>query len=81
MPSIASNREDDEQHLEFRNMVKAFHQAGIGVVLDVVYNHTCEGDHRGPDLQLQGIRRRQDITCCLRIRLTPTPITRAREIR
>jgi isoamylase len=44
----ASTRDDDEQHLEFRNMVKAFYQAGIGVVLDVVYNHTCEGDHRGP---------------------------------
>ena len=29
-------------------MVKAFHQAGIFVVLDVVYNHTCEGDHLGP---------------------------------
>ena len=40
----ASSRDDDEQHLEFRNMVKAFHKAEIGVVLDVVYNHTCEGD-------------------------------------
>jgi len=44
-----------EQHLEFRNMVKAFHQAGIGVVLDVVYNHTCEGDHRGPIYSYKGI--------------------------
>jgi isoamylase len=50
----ASTRDDDEQHLEFRNMVKAFHQAGIGVVLDVVYNHTCEGDHRGPIYSLKG---------------------------
>jgi isoamylase len=51
----ASTRDDDEQHLEFRNMVKAFHQAGIGVVLDVVYNHTCEGDHRGPIYSFKGI--------------------------
>ena len=51
----ASTRDDDEQHLEFRNMVKAFHQAGIGIVLDVVYNHTCEGDHRGPIYSYKGI--------------------------
>jgi isoamylase len=51
----ASARDQDEQHLEFRNMVKAFHQAGIGVVLDVVYNHTCEGDHRGPIYSYKGI--------------------------
>src|ERR1700756_383621 len=44
----------NEQHLEFKNMVKAFHQAGIGVVLDVVYNHTCEGDHRGPIYSYKG---------------------------
>jgi isoamylase len=50
----ASTSGDDEQHLEFRNMVKAFHQAGIGVVLDVVYNHTCEGDHRGPIYSYKG---------------------------
>ena len=51
----ASNRDDDEQHLEFKNMVKAFHQAGIGVALDVVYNHTCEGDHRGPIYSFKGL--------------------------
>jgi isoamylase len=44
----------DCQHLEFKSMVKAFHQAGIGVVLDVVYNHTCEGDHRGPIYSYKG---------------------------
>jgi isoamylase len=49
----ASNR-DDQQHLEFKNMVKAFHEAGIGIVLDVVYNHTCEGDHRGPIYSYKG---------------------------
>ena len=42
----ASTGKDDGQHLEFKKMVKALHQAGMGVVLDVVYNHTCEGDHR-----------------------------------
>jgi glycogen operon protein len=36
-------------------MVKAFHQAGIGIVLDVVYNHTCEGDHKGPIYSYKGI--------------------------
>jgi len=50
----ASNRDDDEQHLEFREMVKAFHQAGIGIVLDVVYNHTSEGDHKGPIYSFKG---------------------------
>src|SRR5215475_11187629 len=51
----ASTRDNDDQHLEFRNMVKAFHDAGIGVVLDVVYNHTCEGDHRGPIYSFKGL--------------------------
>jgi glycogen operon protein len=50
----ASTHDDDGQHFEFKNMVKAFHEAGIGVVLDVVYNHTCEGDHRGPVYSYKG---------------------------
>jgi isoamylase len=50
----ASTRDDDEQQIEFRNMVKSFHQANISVVLDVVYNHTCEGDHRGPIYSFKG---------------------------
>jgi isoamylase len=45
---------NDEQHLEFKKMVKAFHRAGIAVVLDVVYNHTCEGDHSGPTYSFKG---------------------------
>jgi isoamylase len=45
---------DDEQHSEFKSMIKALHKAGIFVVLDVVYNHTCEGDHRGPIYSLKG---------------------------
>ena len=50
----ASSVDDDGQHLEFKNMVKAFHKAGIAVVLDVVYNHTCEGDHLGPTYSFKG---------------------------
>jgi glycogen operon protein len=40
---------------EFRMMVQALHRAGLEVILDVVYNHTAEGDHRGPTLSLRGI--------------------------
>ena len=40
---------------EFRDMVKALHRAGIEVILDVVFNHTAEGDHTGPTLSLRGI--------------------------
>jgi glycogen operon protein len=40
---------------EFRNMVKAFHREGMEVILDVVYNHTSEGDHTGPTLCFRGI--------------------------
>ena len=40
---------------EFKQMVRALHAAGIEVLLDVVYNHTCEGDHLGPTLGFKGI--------------------------
>ena len=40
---------------EFRDMVKALHEAGIEVILDVVFNHTAEGDERGPTLCFRGI--------------------------
>lgn len=40
---------------EFKDMVKALHAAGIEVILDVVYNHSGEGDHRGPAYSLKGI--------------------------
>ncbi|GAA4603141.1 glycogen operon protein [Actinoplanes octamycinicus] len=40
---------------EFKSMVKALHQAGIEVILDVVYNHTAEGNHLGPTLSFRGI--------------------------
>ena len=44
-----------EQVKEFKGMVKALHRAGIEVILDVVYNHTPEGNHLGPMLSLRGI--------------------------
>ena len=47
-----------EQVAEFKAMVKALHAAGIEVILDVVYNHTAEGNHLGPDAVVQGHRQR-----------------------
>jgi isoamylase len=44
-----------EQVEEFKTMVRAFHEAGIEVILDVVYNHTAEGNHLGPMLSFKGI--------------------------
>jgi glycogen operon protein len=44
-----------EQVSEFKSMVKRFHQVGIEVILDVVYNHTGEGNHLGPTLAFRGI--------------------------
>ncbi|MFI6581526.1 glycogen debranching protein GlgX [Embleya sp. NPDC050493] len=44
-----------QQVQEFRYLVKCLHQAGIEVILDVVYNHTAEGNHLGPTLSLRGI--------------------------
>ncbi|RKR84373.1 glycogen operon protein [Mucilaginibacter gracilis] len=44
-----------EQVTEFKNMVKELHKAGIEVILDVVYNHTAEGNHLGPTVSFKGI--------------------------
>ena len=44
-----------EQVAEMKSMVRALHEAGIEVLLDVVYNHTGEGDHTGPTLSFRGI--------------------------
>jgi len=44
-----------QQVREFKEMVKALHKAGIEVILDVVYNHTAEGNHLGPTLSFRGI--------------------------
>jgi isoamylase len=51
----ASAGQRGEQVGEFKAMVKALHEAGIEVILDVVYNHTAEGDHLGPTLSFRGI--------------------------
>ncbi|MFL9923931.1 glycogen debranching protein GlgX [Herbaspirillum lusitanum] len=40
---------------EFKNMIKSFHEAGLEVILDVVYNHTAEGNEKGPTLSFKGI--------------------------
>jgi glycogen operon protein len=45
----------NSQVQEFKTMVKVLHAAGIEVILDVVYNHTAEGNHRGPMLSMRGI--------------------------
>lgn len=51
----ASDRRPGGVVSEFKQMVKAFHQAGIEVIIDVVYNHTAEGTHEGPMLCFKGI--------------------------
>ncbi len=51
----ASRGNHGEQVLEFKDMVKALHKAGIEVILDVVFNHTGEGNHMGPTISFRGI--------------------------
>ena len=51
----ASQGTRGEQVYEFKHMVKELHKAGIEVILDVVYNHTAEGNHLGPTLSFRGI--------------------------
>jgi isoamylase len=51
----SSSGTQGQQVTEFKDMVKAFHKAGIEVILDVVYNHTSEGNHMGPTLSFKGI--------------------------
>ncbi len=53
--AYSSNPSDGEQIREFKRMVKAFHQAGIEVILDMVFNHTAEGDEHGPTWSFRGI--------------------------
>ena len=53
--AYASVRQRGRQVQEFKQMVKTLHRAGIEVLLDVVYNHTAEGDHLGPALAFRGI--------------------------
>jgi isoamylase len=51
----AATGQQGEQVAEFKAMVRALHVAGIEVILDVVYNHTAEGNHLGPVLSMKGI--------------------------
>ena len=51
----AVGTEPGDQVTEFKMLVKALHQAGIEVILDVVFNHTCEGNERGPVLSFKGL--------------------------
>jgi len=51
----ASSDTPGQQVQEFKSLVKAMHEAGIEVILDVVYNHTAEGNHNGPTLCFRGI--------------------------
>lgn len=53
--AYASAGQRGQQVNEFKAMVKAYHSAGMEVILDVVYNHTAEGNHMGPTLSLRGI--------------------------
>jgi glycogen operon protein len=54
-PQYSSRRDPLGPVDEFRDMVKALHRAGIEVILDVVFNHTAEGNHDGPTLCYRGI--------------------------
>jgi glycogen operon protein len=51
----ASSGSAGQQVTEFKSMVRSLHAAGIEVILDVVYNHTGEGDHNGPTISLRGL--------------------------
>lgn len=53
--SYASDARDGNPVREFKEMVKAFHSAGIEVILDVVFNHTAEGNSKGPVLSFRGL--------------------------
>jgi len=57
-PGYTVTPEKGTHRREFRDMVKALHQAGIGVILDVVLNHTSEGGERGPTINFKGIGNR-----------------------
>ncbi|HVB98404.1 MAG TPA: glycogen debranching protein GlgX, partial [Candidatus Dormibacteraeota bacterium] len=53
--SYSSSGDLGQQKLEFKEMVRAFHKAGIEVILDVVFNHTAEGNELGPTLCFRGM--------------------------
>src|SRR5205085_6409864 len=53
--AYAARGQEGQQVQEFKQMVKTLHDAGIEVILDVVYNHTAEGNHLGPVLSFKGL--------------------------
>ena len=55
MARYSASGDAGEQVVEFKEMVKRLHKEGIEVILDVVYNHTCEGNEKGPILSMKGI--------------------------
>src|SRR6202012_4425621 len=55
MSRYSSSGDMGQQVVEFKQMVKDLHKAGIEVILDVVYNHTCEGNEWGPTLSFKGV--------------------------
>jgi len=54
-PALADHRSGNDGRDEFRHMVRALHSAGIEVLLDVVFNHTAEGDGSGPTITFRGL--------------------------
>lgn len=54
-PKASYAAQAGNQVREFKEMVKAFHRAGLEVILDVVYNHTCEGNENGPIISFRGL--------------------------
>ena len=73
--AYAASGQRGQQVLEFKAMVKALHEADIEVILDVVYNHTAEGNHLGPTLAFRGHRQRRLLPAGRRrpARTTTTP--------
>ena len=54
----SSGGDRGQQVIEFKEMVKQLHRAGLEVILDVVHNHTCEGNHLGPSISFRGLDNR-----------------------
>ena len=77
-PHAAYASAPGEQVREFKAMVRALHAAGIEVILDVVYNHTAEGDETGPDAVLPRHRQRRLLPAARR---RPAPVRRLHRLR
>ena len=75
----SSSGESGGQVAEFKSMVRNLHAAGIEVILDVVYNHTAEGNHLGPTLGFAGSTTRPTTVSRRKIRastwISPAPAT------